>query len=147
MTDEQWELIRKHFPEEHILDDRPGRKPIPARKVLEAMLWILSIGAQWHMLPQSHQNDKTVRRRFRRCESEATRAALTGLANVLGDGGAIDESECYIDATFASANGGGNEIGPTPRGKSLKMMAIVGHHSLRLAATRHAANHHEVTLV
>ncbi len=46
LTDEQWELIRKHIPEEHIPDDRPGRKPIPARKVLEAVLWILSTGAQ-----------------------------------------------------------------------------------------------------
>ena len=53
ISDEQWELIREHFPEEHYPDDRPGRKPIPARKVLEAVLWILNTGAQWHMLPQS----------------------------------------------------------------------------------------------
>jgi hypothetical protein len=39
VTDEQWGLIRKHFPEEHIPDDRPGRRPIPARKVLDAVLW------------------------------------------------------------------------------------------------------------
>jgi hypothetical protein len=25
-----------HFPEEHIPDGRPGRKPIPTRRVLEA---------------------------------------------------------------------------------------------------------------
>jgi hypothetical protein len=29
LTDEQWERIRSHFPEEHIADGRPGRKPIP----------------------------------------------------------------------------------------------------------------------
>lgn len=40
MSDEQWELIRKHFPEKHYPDDRPGRKPIPARRVLGAVLWI-----------------------------------------------------------------------------------------------------------
>src|SRR5450755_4198927 len=45
------DLIRKHFPEEHIPDDRPGRKPIPARKVLEAVLRILNTGAQWHTAP------------------------------------------------------------------------------------------------
>jgi transposase len=59
LTDEQWERIRKHFPEEHI----PGRKPVPTRRVLEAVLWILNTGAQWHMLPQSHPNYKTEHRR------------------------------------------------------------------------------------
>ena len=37
LTDEQWERIWKHFPEEHIPDGRPGRKPIPTRRVLEAV--------------------------------------------------------------------------------------------------------------
>jgi len=46
LTDEQWERIRKHFPEEHIPDGRAGRKPIPTRHVLEAVLWILNTGAQ-----------------------------------------------------------------------------------------------------
>jgi transposase len=56
LTDEHGELIRKHFPEESYPDDRPGRKSIPARKVLEAVLWILNTGAPWHMLPQSYVN-------------------------------------------------------------------------------------------
>jgi transposase len=51
LTDEQWERIRNHFPEEHIADGRPGRKPIPTRRVLAAVLWLLNTGAQWHMLP------------------------------------------------------------------------------------------------
>jgi transposase len=51
------------LPEVHIADDRPGRKPIPIRKVLDAALWILNTGAQWHTLPQSYPNYKTVHRR------------------------------------------------------------------------------------
>lgn len=148
ITDEQWELIREHFPEEHIPDDRPGRKPIPARKVLEAVLWVLNTGAQWHMLPQSYPNYKTVHRRFQQwCQNEVIRSALTDLANLLRREGGIDESECCIDATFASAKGGGEEIGPTKRGKGVKIMAIVDRQGLPLAVTTHAANHHEVTLV
>ena len=86
LTDEHWELIRKHFPEESYPDDRPGRKPIPARKVLEAVLWILNTGAQWHMLPQSYPNYKTVHRRFQQwCQNEVIRGALTELANTLRD--------------------------------------------------------------
>ena len=75
------------------------------------------------------------------------REVLTDLANTLREQGAIDESECFIDATFASAKGGGDEIGPTRRGKGVKIMAIVDRHGLPLAVTTHAANHHEVTLV
>jgi transposase len=46
LNDEQWERIRKHFPEEDIPDGRPGRKPIATRRVLEAVLCILNTGAQ-----------------------------------------------------------------------------------------------------
>jgi transposase len=59
----------------------------------------------------------------------------------------LDERESFIDATFASAKGGGDEIGKTKRGKGVKIMAIVDRHGLPLAVSTHAANHHEVTLV
>src|SRR5262245_9231831 len=78
LTDEQWERMRDHFPEEHIADGRPGRKPTPTRCVLEAVLWILNTGAQWHMLPQSYPNYKTVHRRFQTwCRDEVLRRVLT----------------------------------------------------------------------
>lgn len=48
---------------------------------------------------------------------------------------------------FASAKGGGEEIGPTRRGKGVKIMAIVDRHGLPLSVSTYAANHHEVTLV
>jgi len=148
LRDEQWERIREHFPEENVPDTRPGRKPVPTRRVLEAALWILNTGAQWHMLPQGYPNYKTVHRRFQQwCREETLRKVLTDLANTLRDEGEIDESECFIDATFASAKGGGVEIGPTRRGKGVKIMAIVDRHGLPLSVSTYAANHHEVTLV
>jgi transposase len=76
LTDGQWERIRNHFPEENIPDGRPGRKPVATRRVLEAVLWILNTGAQWHMLPQSYPNYKTVHRRFQTwCRDEVLRVA------------------------------------------------------------------------
>ena len=148
LSDEQWRRIRNHFPEEHIADDRPGRKPIPTRRVLEAVLWVLNTGAQWHMLPQSYPNYKTVHRRFQSwCHSDVLRQVLTDVANELRDRGVLDQEESFIDATFAMAKGGGAEIGPTKRGKGMKIMAIVDRHGLPLSVSTHAANHHEVRLV
>ena len=148
LSDQDWDRIREHFPEENIPAGRAGRKPIATRQVLEAVLWILNTGAQWHMLPQCYPNYKTVHRRFQHwCRNEVLREVMTDLANTLRDEGALDESECFIDATFASAKGGGDEIGPTKRGKGVKIMAIVDRHGLPLAVSTHAANHHEVTLV
>ena len=148
LRDDQWERIRPHFPEEHIPEGRPGRKPVPARAVLEAVLWILNTGAQWPMLPQCYPNYKTVHRRFQQwCEREVLRDILTQLANTLREEGTIDERESFIDATFASAKGGGDGIGPTRRGKGVKILAIVDRHGFPLSVSSHAANHHEVTFV
>jgi transposase len=112
------------------------------------VLWILNTGAQWHMLPQCYPNYKTVHRRFQQwCRHDVLRTILTDLANTLRSEGEIDESECFIDATFASAKGGGDLIGKTKRGKGVKIMAIVDRHGLPLSVSTHAGNHHEVTLV
>ncbi len=148
LTGDQWGRIREHFPEENIPEGRPGRKPVPTRQVLEAVLWILNTGAQWHMLPQCYPNYKTVHRRFQKwCEQEVLRNILAALANELRDRGDIDERESFIDATFASAKGGGDAIGKTWRGKGVTILAILDRNGLPLSVSTHAANHHEVTLV
>jgi len=100
------------------------------------------------MLPQCYPNYKTVHRRFQRwCEREILREILRDLANTLREEGEIDERESFIDAAFASAKGGGEEVGKTKRGKGVKILAIVDRHGLPLSVSTHAANHHEVTLV
>ena len=107
LTDEQWERIREHFSEERRLPGRAGRKPIPTRRVLKAVLWILNTGAQWHMLPQCYPNYKTVHRRFQTwCRHEVLRDILVDVANTLRERGGLDESESFIDAMFSPAKGG-----------------------------------------
>src|SRR5436189_3650254 len=69
------------------------------------------------------------------------------VAYELRDKGALDEAECFIDAPSVMAKGGGAGIGPTKRGKDMKIMAIVDRHGLPLSVSTHAANHHEVRLV
>jgi hypothetical protein len=68
--------------------------------------------------------------------NEVLRCVPTELANALREQGAADQSECLIDATFASAKGGGAEIGPTRRVKGVKVMAIVDRHGLPLRSAR-----------
>jgi transposase len=93
------------------------------------------------MLPQSFPNYKTVHRRFQQwCEQQVLREVLKDLANTLREQGDIDEREAFIDATFASAKGGGDAIGPTKRGKGVKIMAIVDRHGLPLSVSTHAAS-------
>ena len=99
------------------------------------------------MLLQSYPNDKTVHRRFTTwCSNEVLRRVLTDVANELRDKGVLDEEESFIDATFAMAKGGGAEMGPTKRGKGLKIMAIVGRHGLPLSVRMHAAIYYEGAL-
>ena len=148
LTDEQWERVRHHFPEENRPRGYPGRKPVPTRDVLEAVLWILNTGAQWHWLPQCYPNYKTVHRRFQNwCRDEVLRAVLVELAHTLREQGQIDESESFIDATFTPAKGGGEGIGYTKHGKGVKIMGIVDRGGLPISVSTQAANHHEVTLV
>src|SRR5215831_6172300 len=68
--------VQTRRPSRHA-DGRPGRKLIPTRRVLEAVLWFLNTGAQWHTLPQSYPNYKTVHRRFQTwCRDEILRRLL-----------------------------------------------------------------------
>jgi transposase len=97
LRDDQWERIREHCPEEHIPDSRPGRKPVPARAILEVVLWIVNTGAQWYLLPPCDPNYTTVHRRFQQwCEREVLCDMLTQLANTLREEGAIDERESSL---------------------------------------------------
>ena len=60
------------------------------------------------MLPQSYPNYKTVHRRFQVWyRDETLRRILTDVANDLRDRGVLDEEECFKDATFVLAKGGG----------------------------------------
>ena len=102
----------------------PDASLIPTRRVLEAVLWLLNAGAQWHMLPQNYPIYKTVHRRFQAwCRDEILRRLLTDM--LTRDRGALDEEECCIDATFVMAKGGGAEIGATKRGKGMKSWRLL----------------------
>lgn len=137
LRDEQWERIREHFPEEHIPESRPGRKPVPARDVLEAALWILNTGAQWHMLPQCSPSYKMVQRRFQQwCEREVLREILIQLANTWHEEGEIDTRALHrCDGCLGQRRRRGNRENPAwqrredPRDCGSPWAAALGEHT------------------
>jgi transposase len=147
LRDDQWERIREHFPEEHIPEGRPGRKPVPARAVLEAVLWILNTGAQWHMLPQCYPNYKTVHRRFQQwCEREVLREILRQGEYLARRRYARRARKLHRRDVCGCQGrrrcGGAHET--WQRGEDPGDCRC---HGLPLSVSTHAANHHEVTLV
>jgi transposase len=88
LSDKQWEKVKRYFPEENIPPGRPGRKPVPTRDVLEAVLWVMHKGVQWHRLPSCYPNYKTVHRRFHRWRSDdVIRHIIVDLAGALRENG------------------------------------------------------------
>jgi hypothetical protein len=69
---------------------------------------------------------------------------LTDVANELRDRGALDEEECFIDATF---KGGGLEIRRYQARKRHENPGDCDRQGLPLSVSTHAAYHHEVRLV
>lgn len=62
-----------------------------ARRVLNAVLWILTTGAQWRLLPQSYPKYKTVHRRLQAwARQDILRSILVDLANELRERDLLD---------------------------------------------------------
>lgn len=104
ILDAQWDLIAENL--KHPREGKPtrGRPPVPARRILEGVLWILRTGAQWTELPDRYPPYQTVHRRYQEwnINGQLTNALKT-LAQHLEREGKLDLSECAIDGTFAAA--------------------------------------------
>jgi transposase len=64
LTDQQWEEIAWMLP----VGNRLGRKRIPDREIVEAILFVLSTGSTWWDLPSYFPPRATVHRRFKELE-------------------------------------------------------------------------------
>ena len=105
---------------------------------------ILNTGAQWHMLPQSYPNYKTSSTLSNLVLQRDFRLVLTDVANELRENGALDEEECFIDATFVR-----KVAGRKSDQRSAERHENHGDCGSPWLPPRspHAANHHEVRLV
>jgi transposase len=108
----------------------------------------LDNGAKWKDLPRRFGTKSTVHRWFQSW-------VRTGIfENIMRDAGRCVEErggyrlyECFIDATFSKAKGGGDGIGCTRAGKGVKIMVLVDARGLPVAVDTISANRHETRLV
>nr|RIX96731.1 transposase [Deinococcus sp. RM] len=107
LTDQHWHIVAPLFSDPPRRIDGKGRPRAPSRPILNAVLWIVRTGAPWKDLPAHYPPRYTVHRRFQEwVRSGVLDRALQALYELLADQGQLNLSECYIDATFASAKKG-----------------------------------------
>jgi transposase len=146
LSDEQWAILQP------ILDPpRPPKRGRPwkdGRAVLEAILFILHTGIQWEHLPKTFPPKSTVHDRLQLwSENQAFRRLLAVVVRSLVQKGRIDLENCFVDATFAPAKGGGAGVGLTRKGKGTKVQLIVDGQGLPLGASLAAADVAECHMV
>ncbi|MBN8597478.1 MAG: IS5 family transposase [Planctomycetes bacterium] len=147
LTDEQLDWLCARLPS---VPARPrgGRPPMDRRKVIAAIFWILDNGAKWKDLPRHFGSRSAVHAYFQGWAQEGV------FENIMRDAGLLVEErggyrlyECFIDATFSKARGGGDGVGVTKAGKGVKIMVLVDARGLPVAVTTGSASPHESTLV
>lgn len=148
IPDELWSLIEPHLPPE-----RPvpyGRKPVPNRKALTGILFVLKTGIPWEYLPQEMGCGcgMTCWRRLRDWQQAGVWDRLLHiLQDRLGQQDRIDWSRAALDSGSVRAKGGGRRTGrnPTDRGKlGSKHHLVVDRNGIPLARpTLTAANDHD----
>ena len=111
LTEAQWQIVLPLLPSDQRPPGRAGRPRVDNRTVLGGILWILRTGARWKDLPAEFGSYQTAHRRFQQWVEDGTlEEILLVLLEDLERRGRIDLSECFVDATFASAKRGVVEL-------------------------------------
>lgn len=125
-----------------------GRPPADKRKVVAGIFWILDNGAKWKDLPSEFGSKSTVHRWFKKwVEAGVFESILRSAGRLVEEQGGYRVYECFVDATFSKAKGGGDGIGCTKVGKGVKIMVLVDARGLPVAVDTAPASRHESHLV
>jgi transposase len=137
LSDELWNIIEPLLPPER---PKPyGRKPVPHRKALMGILFVLKTGIPWEYLPQELGcgSGMTCWRRLRDWQQAGVwDRVLQAVHDRLGMEGRIDWARASVDSASVRARGGGRRTGrnPTDRGKlGSKHHIIVDRNGIPLA--------------
>ena len=125
-----------------------GRPCAEKRKVVAGIFWMLDNGAKWKDLPRRFGSKSTVHRWFQKwMEDGVFEQILRSAGSLVEERDGYRLYECFIDATFSKAKGGGDGIGLTRVGKGVKIMVLVDANGLPAAVDTAPANRAESHLV
>jgi transposase len=106
LTDEKWLIVELVLRGARRADNRGGLWH-DTRAVLNGVLCVLGMGAQWRELPEKYPPFQTCHRRFQQWVRSGKREeALRLLATRLHKQGKLNLDEALVDATFASPKKG-----------------------------------------
>lgn len=127
ISDELWEAVKEYIPKRErdpgkVYKCAPGRgrKPMPPRRVLEGILYVLRTGCMWKALPKEYGASSSIHQYFQEWSAagffEAIWAAgLMKYDELLG----IDWEWQSLDGSMKKSPLGQEKVGPNPtdRGK------------------------------
>lgn len=147
LTDEQLDWLIERIPESPV-SPLGGRPSADKRKIVRGIFWMLDNGAKWKDLPRRFGSKSTVHRWFQKWTRDGVfEQVMRDAGRCVEEGGGYRVYECFVDAFFAKARGGGDGVGCTKSGKGVKIMVMVDARGLPMAITTCAANPHESRLV
>jgi putative transposase len=121
IPEKMWQEIRPLLPPEKE-PATPGRTPVPFRKVMNGILFVLRTGCQWKALPKnSYGSGSTVHRRFQQwTQAGVIDAIVEVMLRWYERCRGIDWEWQAADTKLLAAPLGGEATGPNPtdRGKS-----------------------------
>ena len=97
VTDEEWEKLKKYFPERQA--GTLGRPRKDSRKILNGIFWIARSGAAWRDLPERYGPWQTVYRRFMEWQRSGL---IEKIFHELGED--ADLEDISIDSTYIKAH-------------------------------------------
>jgi transposase len=106
VTDELWELIERLIPVRPRRFRHPGRTPLPDRRVLSGILFVLMTGIPWEHLPQEMGcgSGMTCWRRLRDWQEAGVWQALHELLLAkLSGAEQMDWSRAVVDSSYVRA--------------------------------------------
>ena len=128
LSDELWEKVKDEIPKrkrdtnkEYKNKPGQGRKPIPPRKILEGILYVLRTGCQWKAVPKEYGAGSSIHKYFQEWEAAGFFEKLWSMAleeydKEKGIGWEWQSGDgCMVKAPLVHEAAGHN---PTDRGKN-----------------------------